>query len=150
MGEYGEMTTTLAVVALVAVGVSWPLLAFLRGRKVVGDRWVPASEIIAREHRGRHRIERRRGIRMETCEKCGEPVLSVKLKGTDHRIVLDASPREDGSVIVLGGVCRFLDGPADYAAVRQHHLPVYRRHALHCKRFWPPLDHDPNRGTETR
>lgn len=147
------MTATLVVIGL-AVVFALLLARTLRSRKPKGDGWIPATEIIAREAGGRHRLERRKGIRMEECPSCGESVITVRLKNSEQSIVLDSTPDQArGTVIVLGGECRYLDGPQDYAAVRANGFPVYRRHNTRCTGFWRGQrthNYDPHDGTETR
>lgn len=139
---------------LVVVVVALVLMLLIATRKRKAGEWIPARDIIAREAAGRHRLERRKGIHMEECAQCGEPVITVRLKDTDHTITLDSVPdQERGTVIVLGGVCRYLNGPEDYAAVRANGFPVYRRHNTRCTQFWRGTrthSYNPNDGTETR
>ena len=142
------------VIGLSGVGILWLSAALILRRKVQRPGWIPAKEIIDRESSGRHRIEKRRGIRMEQCPNCGANVIVVREKKSGLPVVLDMQPnQEHGTVIVLGGVCRYLDGPGDYAAVRQHGFPIYTRHNIRCPGFWSgrrQFDHDPEAGTETR
>lgn len=87
---------------------------------------------------GQHRIETRKGIDMTNCKNCGEHILVVPMiSNPDQKLALDASPHPKGTVIVTGGVCRYLDGAADYDVVRKYHLPVYRRHNLYCRSVYP-------------
>jgi hypothetical protein len=87
---------------------------------------------------GRHRIETRKGIDMTHCRGCGADILVVPMiSNKDQKLALDASPHPKGTVIVTGGVCRYLDGAKDYNVVREYGLPVYRRHNLHCPRVYP-------------
>lgn len=123
-----------------------------------GGNWEPATEVIARlgaqqwagvhvatgAHRperlvpGRHRIERRNGIEMAQCPKCNAEVLIVSLMDSETKLVLDATPNPaKGTVIMMGNVARYLDGPSDYAAVRKHNLPVYTRHGIYCGAPYP-------------
>lgn len=123
-----------------------------------GGNWEPATEVIARlgaqqwagvhvatgAHRperlvpGRHRIERREGIDMAQCTQCGADILIVELLGSDQKLRLDSVPNQaKGTVIMMGSVARYLDGPSDYAAVRKHNLPIYTRHGIYCTQPYP-------------
>lgn len=143
-------SASYAVWGLVGVAVLWLLLALLRHRKPKEDTWVPAQEIIAREHTGRHRIEFRKGVTMDTCPKCGAQILVVKSKSTGQRIALNATPdQERGTAIVMGGEARHIRGPEDWAVVKKYGFPVYRRHGETCRNPYG-RSHDPHWGTETR
>jgi hypothetical protein len=121
-----------------------------------GGNWEPATTILARltplwrplpatgAHRpervvlGRHRIETREGIDMASCSKCGAEVIVVDLLDSEQKLVLDSVPNPTkGTVIMMGSVARYLDGPSDFAAVKKHHLPVYTRHGIYCGAPYP-------------
>lgn len=122
-----------------------------------GGNWEPATEVIARlipfygkpmvatgAHRpdrlipGRHRIERRPGITMEKCTQCGAEILIADLLDSDSKVRLDSVPNSaKGTVILMGNVARYLDGPSDWAAVNKYNLPIYTRHGIYCSQPYP-------------
>lgn len=73
---------------------------------------------------------------MPECAACREPILVAHRENGDE-IILDAVPDPvRGQVLVNDGRCVFVTQPEQWAVVRQHNLPVYRRHNTHCREFW--------------
>lgn len=65
------------------------------------------------------------------CPACREPVIRV---GGE---TFDAAPDPvRGQYVVLGDAVKPVVGPQQWAVVRQHGLPVYRRHGVGCRDWW--------------